>query len=305
MTQCAFKSCKNNARNKGLSVGVSYFRFPSNPLMRQKWTSIVARGNKDMFYKPAKNSFICSDHFNELDISGNTNRRRLANTAVPKLQKNCTSTHGAPSSSIDDAESSAASPPLSEHAQSASDDSESQIPDLPVTVKIEVDEEDISEHEDDIMEKLENKKRMQEEDPIAVDAKKVRVELVPVADTELEPPQYQVIVQPQQSQGQSQSQYVGVLQPPLQQKIAPKATQPQAQQQPDASEPIVIPEFFMNVVVRNQNEILSILKRQVLLQDPDPELLTFLRFLGSKLLRLPKNKRDELQDRITEMLYKE
>ncbi|XP_073962116.1 uncharacterized protein isoform X2 [Choristoneura fumiferana] len=190
-------------------------------------------------------------------------------------------------------------------AQSASDDSESQIPDLPVTVKIEVDEEDISEHEDDIMEKLENKKRMQEEDPIAVDAKKVRVELVPVADTELEPPQYQVIVQPQQSQGQSQSQYVGVLQPPLQQKIAPKATQPQAQQQPDASEPIVIPEFFMNVVVRNQNEILSILKRQVLLQDPDPELLTFLRFLGSKLLRLPKNKRDELQDRITEMLYKE
>ncbi|KAI8439068.1 hypothetical protein MSG28_012933 [Choristoneura fumiferana] len=280
--------------------------FPKHPVLRKIWRDFCPRPRS---WQPKRTSNICSDHFEPSCFQAG-HRRRLNDNAVPTLfacecKKNCTSTHGAPSSSIDDAESSAASPPLSEHAQSASDDSESQIPDLPVTVKIEVDEEDISEHEDDIMEKLENKKRMQEEDPIAVDAKKVRVELVPVADTELEPPQYQVIVQPQQSQGQSQSQYVGVLQPPLQQKIAPKATQPQAQQQPDASEPIVIPEFFMNVVVRNQNEILSILKRQVLLQDPDPELLTFLRFLGSKLLRLPKNKRDELQDRITEMLYKE
>ncbi|XP_062531767.1 uncharacterized protein LOC134201271 isoform X1 [Bombyx mori] len=86
MPQCAFKSCKNNARKSNLTAGVSYFRFPSNPLTCAEWISIVARARRDDFYKPAKNSVICSDHFDKSDISGNTNRRRLVKTAVPKLQ---------------------------------------------------------------------------------------------------------------------------------------------------------------------------------------------------------------------------
>lgn len=186
-------------------------------------------------------------------------------------------------------------------APSASDDSESQIPDLPVTFKVEMEDDDISEHEDDIMEKLENRKRMLEEDPIAIDKKKSKTELT-VADNLIEQTRCEVIVQPKQSPGKSHSQFVGVLQSPLHHKCATNATHSQGQQA-NTPEPAVVPEVFMNVVVRNQNEILSILKQQVLLQDPDPELLTFLRFLGSKLLRLPKEKRDELQDRITKMFF--
>ncbi|KAJ0176685.1 hypothetical protein K1T71_007864 [Dendrolimus kikuchii] len=86
MPQCAFKCCKNNARKGKLTAGVSYFRFPSNPFTCAEWISIVARERRDEFYKPAKNSVICSDHFEKSDISGNTNRRRLVKTAVPKLQ---------------------------------------------------------------------------------------------------------------------------------------------------------------------------------------------------------------------------
>lgn len=63
-----------------------YFSFPSNPFTRAEWISIVARERRDDVYKPAKNSVICSDHFDKLDISGNTNRHRLVKTAVPKLQ---------------------------------------------------------------------------------------------------------------------------------------------------------------------------------------------------------------------------
>lgn len=63
-----------------------YFSFPSNPFTCAEWISIVARERRDDFYKPATNSVICSDHFDKLDISGNTNRRRLVKTAVPKLQ---------------------------------------------------------------------------------------------------------------------------------------------------------------------------------------------------------------------------
>ncbi|KAF9823627.1 hypothetical protein SFRURICE_009172, partial [Spodoptera frugiperda] len=81
MPQCVFKSCKNNARKSNSSGGVSYFRFPSNPFTCAEWVSIVAREREDNFYKPAKNSVICSDHFDKSDISGNTNRRRLVKTA--------------------------------------------------------------------------------------------------------------------------------------------------------------------------------------------------------------------------------
>ncbi|KAJ0172496.1 hypothetical protein K1T71_011635 [Dendrolimus kikuchii] len=65
---------------------IQFISFPSNPFTCGEWISIVARERRDEFYKPAKNSVIFSDHFDKSDISGNTNRRRLVKTAVPKLQ---------------------------------------------------------------------------------------------------------------------------------------------------------------------------------------------------------------------------
>ena len=61
-------------------------RFPSDPFRCAEWVSIVAKERGEELYKPYQNSTLCSIHFDRLDISGNTQRRRLLKTAVPKLQ---------------------------------------------------------------------------------------------------------------------------------------------------------------------------------------------------------------------------
>ncbi|KPJ15895.1 hypothetical protein RR48_09941 [Papilio machaon] len=60
--------------------------FPNNPLRAAKWIAIVATERSEEFYKPTKNSVICSEHFDSNDIIGNTERRRLDKTAVPKYK---------------------------------------------------------------------------------------------------------------------------------------------------------------------------------------------------------------------------
>ncbi|XP_052754921.1 uncharacterized protein LOC113510111 isoform X2 [Galleria mellonella] len=86
MPQCAFKYCKNNYRNRNVSNGVSYFRFPANPIHRAKWISIVSNERREKFFRPRQNSVVCSIHFDESDIVGNSQRRRLLKRAIPKLQ---------------------------------------------------------------------------------------------------------------------------------------------------------------------------------------------------------------------------
>ncbi|XP_038212586.1 uncharacterized protein LOC119832861 isoform X2 [Zerene cesonia] len=86
MPQCVFKNCKNNPRKCNIPEGVSYFRFPGNPHTCAKWISIVAREREDEYFIPAKNSVICSEHFDKSDICGNVNRHRLVKKAVPKLR---------------------------------------------------------------------------------------------------------------------------------------------------------------------------------------------------------------------------
>ncbi|CAB3262366.1 unnamed protein product [Arctia plantaginis] len=60
--------------------------FPSDPFRCAEWVSIVAKERGEEMYNPYKNSTICSIHFDRLDITGNTQRRRLLNKAIPKLQ---------------------------------------------------------------------------------------------------------------------------------------------------------------------------------------------------------------------------
>lgn len=68
------------------------FSFPNNPYRAAKWVAIVATERAEEFYKPTKNSVICSEHFDFNDIIGNTERRRLDKSAVPKFkvfQRSC------------------------------------------------------------------------------------------------------------------------------------------------------------------------------------------------------------------------
>lgn len=68
-----------------MALFIFILAFPAICLCAE-WIQIVGRERKDDFYKPAKNSVICSDHSDKSDISANTNRHRLAKTAVIKLQ---------------------------------------------------------------------------------------------------------------------------------------------------------------------------------------------------------------------------
>ncbi|XP_073949548.1 THAP domain-containing protein 2-like [Choristoneura fumiferana] len=86
MPQCSFINCGNSHRNTRVSEGISFFRFPSDPFRCAEWTSIVAREREEELYRPHKNSTVCSIHFDKFDIVGNSQRRRLRKTAIPKLQ---------------------------------------------------------------------------------------------------------------------------------------------------------------------------------------------------------------------------
>ncbi|XP_037966001.2 uncharacterized protein LOC105381188 isoform X5 [Plutella xylostella] len=139
MPQCAIRSCKNNYRNINVSLGVSYFRFPHDPITCAEWISIVARERGETFYKPAKTSVICSDHFDKSDLSGNTlTRRRLVRTAIPKLQlgpsssqvSNLSQKYGSPYQSAVSCvygSGSGAESPLPEHTAPSGDGKHTQL----------------------------------------------------------------------------------------------------------------------------------------------------------------------------------
>nr|XP_022907837.1 THAP domain-containing protein 1-like [Onthophagus taurus] len=74
---CAVKNCKS-ANYKDCNV--SFFSFPSDPVIRAKWIKIV----------PFKTSFtptkrVCSKHFNKSDFIVGTCIKRLKKTAVPSV----------------------------------------------------------------------------------------------------------------------------------------------------------------------------------------------------------------------------
>ena len=57
-TRCVAAACSNTHRD-----GVSLFRFPRDPCVREKWTKQVQRTRAQ--WKPTKNSVLCNQHFEE------------------------------------------------------------------------------------------------------------------------------------------------------------------------------------------------------------------------------------------------
>lgn len=72
-------------QNMHLKNYIFICRFPSDPLLCAEWISIVAKERGEL-YRPYENSTICSVHFAERDVTGNSQRRRLLKTAIPKLK---------------------------------------------------------------------------------------------------------------------------------------------------------------------------------------------------------------------------
>ena len=84
---CIAAGCSNTR-----SDGVSLFKFPSDPLLREKWTREVKR-TRDSRSGPTKHSVLCEKHFAEDSFEadsaiassmGIAKRKRLRHNAIPE-----------------------------------------------------------------------------------------------------------------------------------------------------------------------------------------------------------------------------
>ena len=88
MKYCIAAACSNTGTH-----GVSFFKFPSDPILREKWTKEVKR-TRDRWSGPSKHSVLCEKHFPEecfepdsaIALSmGLLKRKRLRPNAVPTI----------------------------------------------------------------------------------------------------------------------------------------------------------------------------------------------------------------------------
>ena len=87
------KSCVAAGYARTSNDSISFFKFPSDSVMRQRWTQEVQR-TRDCWGGPSQHSVLCSSHFTadcfEPDSAiaatmGITKRQRLKPDAVPTL----------------------------------------------------------------------------------------------------------------------------------------------------------------------------------------------------------------------------
>ena len=89
MVQYCIAACCSNTRSDGISL----FKFPSDPVLREKWTREVKR-MRDRWSGPTKHSVLCEKHFTaesfEPDSAiassmGLAKRKRLRPNAIPTI----------------------------------------------------------------------------------------------------------------------------------------------------------------------------------------------------------------------------
>ncbi|XP_050354934.1 THAP domain-containing protein 1-like [Nymphalis io] len=86
MPKCALRNCKNITSRTLKKDGISYFRFPRDPIRCGEWTSIVSQQRREDYFKPNKSSVICSEHFLDKDMYVTPKGiKRLLKTAVPSV----------------------------------------------------------------------------------------------------------------------------------------------------------------------------------------------------------------------------
>ncbi|CAH0714410.1 unnamed protein product, partial [Brenthis ino] len=81
MPKCSILECKNESRRDNLSNGgISYHRYPRDPIVKEKWIDATGRIN----WMPTKISTICSEHFSPDDFAiSKKGYRYIKSTALP------------------------------------------------------------------------------------------------------------------------------------------------------------------------------------------------------------------------------
>ncbi|XP_061719224.1 uncharacterized protein LOC133526562 [Cydia pomonella] len=337
-TYCAVYGClSNNIKNPDFS----FFSIPSKYEIRLRWLQVMARMDLIGSYRYHR---VCEEHFQPEDILLKSTRRLLKKNVMPTLKL----------------------PVTSAVAQTPAEET--------VEIKHEI-EDSFSEHEDDILEALENRKRQNESDPLGEPSKKIKEENPDPEELNLDDSPKSVFSEmieemqktrcfvsqqdedemettpPEMTTVQSiteasqkfnfKPKHNVIPDIPSVSKLKELNTPPEitvvqpiteaSQKFNFKSKPILLPDIppgsklkelltvdvknnkqekevfpkdFMKSVLSSQEEILTILKSQVLLENPDPDLLTFLRLVGMKLSRLFPIERREMQNQIINILNK-
>ncbi|XP_038220998.1 uncharacterized protein LOC119838926 [Zerene cesonia] len=89
MPKCSFKDCRNVTSKTLKKDGISYFRFPRDPIQCGKWLTVVANQRGEPTYKINKSSVVCSEHFADKDMyETHTGIKRLHKSACPRKHVN-------------------------------------------------------------------------------------------------------------------------------------------------------------------------------------------------------------------------
>ncbi|XP_063386694.1 uncharacterized protein LOC134672668 [Cydia fagiglandana] len=292
-TYCAVYGClSNNIKNPDYS----FFSIPREEEIRVRWLQVICRMDLTSY----RYHRVCEEHFKPEDILVKATRRLLKKDVLPTLKL----------------------PANVAGIQSPAEE---------VEIKQEI-EDYFSEHEDDILETLENRKRQNESDPLGESSKKIKEENpdsdVLFLDDSPKSIFSEMIEEMQKTGGFTSQMNENEMETSQPEMPITEATQKltfipiKPKKLPDMPsgsklkelltvdmkinprEKEIFPVDFMRSVLSSQQEILTILKSQVLLENPDPDLLKFLRLVGLKLSRLFHFERKRMQNEIINILDK-
>lgn len=74
-------------RDDELRLNFFFYRFPSDSTRKEIWSRIIRKQRKEPYFKPHKNTRVCSAHFcdNDIEIS-KAGLRRLKGSAIPRFE---------------------------------------------------------------------------------------------------------------------------------------------------------------------------------------------------------------------------
>lgn len=75
---CSAFGCQNRA---GKDSGISFHKFPSDPVSKSKWIQACRRKN----FTPGSGARLCSQHFSACDFKSDSIRRELKTEAIPSI----------------------------------------------------------------------------------------------------------------------------------------------------------------------------------------------------------------------------
>ncbi|XP_048486757.1 uncharacterized protein LOC105381188 isoform X3 [Plutella xylostella] len=86
MPSCVVKGCRNYDTKVQKKHGISYHRFPHDPVRKEIWCRIIREQREEPYFKPHKNTRVCSAHFCDKDFDvSKAGLQRLKDSALPQL----------------------------------------------------------------------------------------------------------------------------------------------------------------------------------------------------------------------------